>query len=118
ILLTWTQYDQYIQQIMQINAMWKQSIDFNIIYVTLNYFEKDVNETFELLSKFKKWKFQDNNKQKYKKRMNKFVKKRCCNHNINLFSIFLSETYKEVNAVEYATVQTVNNCLPFVKKNK
>ncbi|ETO34965.1 hypothetical protein RFI_02109, partial [Reticulomyxa filosa] len=121
ILLTWVLYDQYIQQIMAISAMWRwsHSIDLNLIYVALAYnCEGDINQTFELLFEFEQWKFQDKNKQKYKKKINKFVKKRCCNHNINLFCMYLSEKYKGRTAVGHAKTCTVYNGLPFVKKDQ
>ncbi|ETO35659.1 hypothetical protein RFI_01404 [Reticulomyxa filosa] len=53
-----------------------------------------------------------------KKRIKAFKKKRCCNHNINLFCIFLSEKYKGQTAREYAILITVNNGLPFIDKDK
>ncbi|ETO07142.1 hypothetical protein RFI_30250 [Reticulomyxa filosa] len=37
ILLTSIQYDQYIQQIMQISTMWNRSIDLNLIYIALDH---------------------------------------------------------------------------------
>ncbi|ETO03396.1 hypothetical protein RFI_34014, partial [Reticulomyxa filosa] len=72
----------------------------------------------ELLFEFEQWKFQENNQQTYKKRMNKFLKKRCCNHNINLFFMFLSERYKGRTAVQNAALNIVNDGLPFVEKDK
>ncbi|ETN98082.1 hypothetical protein RFI_39440 [Reticulomyxa filosa] len=71
----------------------------------------------QLLTVFEQWKLQDNNEQKYKARMNEFLKKRCCNHNINLFCMFICQASKK-EAVEIATLETVTNCLPFVEKNK
>ncbi|ETO10307.1 hypothetical protein RFI_27070, partial [Reticulomyxa filosa] len=119
ILLTWTPYDQCIQQIIQISAIWNHKIDFNLIYVALSYeCEGDIKKTFELLSEFEKWKFRDNNQQKYKEKENEFVNKRCCNHNVNLFCIFLSDKYKGQTAVEHAKINTIQNCLPFTKKDK
>ncbi|ETO00086.1 hypothetical protein RFI_37373 [Reticulomyxa filosa] len=117
ILLTWAKYDQYIQQTMQISAMWNHQIDANLIYIALNWCKKNVNLTIELLFKFEQWKFRDNNEQNYKKRINEFLEKRCCNHNINLFYIFLSEIYKGRTAIELAILTTAYNGLPFVKKN-
>ncbi|ETO00802.1 hypothetical protein RFI_36638, partial [Reticulomyxa filosa] len=72
----------------------------------------------ELLFEFEQWKFQDNNQQMYKKRMSEFLKKRCCNHNINLFFMFLSEKDKGRTAFEHATLNTVYYGLPFVEKDK
>ncbi|ETO02396.1 hypothetical protein RFI_35040, partial [Reticulomyxa filosa] len=106
----------YIQQTMQISAMWSHSIDLNLIYVALDYWCKgDINETFGLLFEFGQWKIQNNNEQKYKKRMNDFLERRCCNHNINLFFMFLSETDKNRTAVERAALCTVFG-LPFVNQ--
>ncbi|ETO02626.1 hypothetical protein RFI_34792 [Reticulomyxa filosa] len=114
ILLTWVQYDQYIQQTMQISVMWNHSIDFNLIYVALEHVCKgDINKTFKLLIAFEQWKFRYN-----KKRMNKFLKRRCCNHNVNLFCIFLSEKYKKRKAIEHAKLNIVNNGLPFVAQDR
>ncbi|ETO15238.1 hypothetical protein RFI_22126, partial [Reticulomyxa filosa] len=105
----------YIQQIMQISAMWNHSIDLNLVYVALNDWCKgNINETMELLFKFGQWKCQDNNKQKYKNRINEFLEKRCCNHNINLFCMFLSEKYKKI-AVEGAHINETKYA-KFIKK--
>ncbi|ETN97311.1 hypothetical protein RFI_40220, partial [Reticulomyxa filosa] len=90
----------------------------NIIYVALDYACKEnINEAFELLFEFEKWKFRDNNEQNYKKRINEFLEKRCCNHNVNLFCIFLSESYKRTE-IEHATLNIVNSGLPFVEKDR
>ncbi|ETN98623.1 hypothetical protein RFI_38869 [Reticulomyxa filosa] len=119
ILLTWVQYDQYIKQTMQISAMWDHKIDFNLIYVALNYYcEGDVNLAIQLLFAFEQWKFRNNNKRDYKKRINEFLEKRCCNHNVNLFCIFVSKIDKEQTAIENAVLNIVHNGLPFVKKDK
>ncbi|ETO01863.1 hypothetical protein RFI_35576 [Reticulomyxa filosa] len=115
ILLTWVTYDRYIQQIMQISAIWNHQIDANLIYVALLY-SQDINKAIWLLHEFKKWKFRYDNKQNYKKKINKFLKRRCCNHNINLFFIFFSNDIS--NGIKLATVTTVDICLPFVKKDK
>ncbi|ETN98304.1 hypothetical protein RFI_39206, partial [Reticulomyxa filosa] len=89
------------------------------IYVALNYWcEGNINQTFELLFEFEQWKFRDNNEQNYKKRINDFLERRCCNHNINLFCMFLSERYKKRTAVERAASYTVNDGLPFVNNGK
>ncbi|ETN97505.1 hypothetical protein RFI_40024, partial [Reticulomyxa filosa] len=109
----------YIQQTMQISAMWDHQIDLNLIYVALDYwYERDTNEIFGLLFEFGQWKIQNNNEQKYKKRMNDFLERRCCNHSINLFCMFLSERYKNRTAVERAASYTINNGLPFVNNGK
>ncbi|ETO03051.1 hypothetical protein RFI_34360 [Reticulomyxa filosa] len=118
-LLTWVVYDQYIQQTMQLSAMWNHEIDANLIYALLSYLCKgDVNKTNMLLFVFEQWRFQDNNEQKYKDIINTFLKRRCCNHNINLFCMFFSEIDKGRTAIEHATLTTINNGLPFVSKNK
>ncbi|ETO02206.1 hypothetical protein RFI_35230 [Reticulomyxa filosa] len=97
--------------------MWNHSIDFNLIYVALNYvYNGDINKTLRLLTVFEQWKYQDN-KQKYKERMHEFLERRCCNHNVNLFCMFLSEILKKGN-VKYAIINTVINGLPFVDKDK
>ncbi|ETO01990.1 hypothetical protein RFI_35449 [Reticulomyxa filosa] len=119
ILLTWVQYDQYIQQTMQISAMWNHQIDANLIYVALRYSCKgNINETFEVLFEFEQWKFRNDNEQNYKKRIDEFLKGRCCNHNVNLFCVLLSEKYKMQTAIQHAKINTIYNCLPFVVKNK
>ncbi|ETO01982.1 hypothetical protein RFI_35457, partial [Reticulomyxa filosa] len=108
----------YIQQTMQISAMLNHRIDLNLIYVALNdCCQGNINKTTKLLFKFEQWKFQDNNEQKYKKRVNEFLERRCCNHNINYFCMFLSEKCK-AHAVTGATINTIINNLPFVKKDK
>ncbi|ETN98405.1 hypothetical protein RFI_39095, partial [Reticulomyxa filosa] len=109
----------YIQQTMQISEMWNHSIDFNLIYVALDHWcEGDINKTFELLFKFEQWKFRNNNEQNYKKRKDEFLEGRCCNHDVNLFCIFLSKKNTRRKAIECAKINTINNCLPFVAKDK
>ncbi|ETO00798.1 hypothetical protein RFI_36642 [Reticulomyxa filosa] len=100
--------------------MWNHQIDLNLIYVAILYCAKDVNLIMQLLSAFKQWKFRDNNEQKYKNKMNIFLERRCCNHNINLFFIFVCEIaiYKRKKAIEIATSETVHDGLPFVEKDK
>ncbi|ETO01047.1 hypothetical protein RFI_36393 [Reticulomyxa filosa] len=97
--------------------MWNHQIDANLIYVALDCCGKDVNLTIQLLFAFEQWKFQNNNEQNYKKRINKFLKKRCCNHNINLFIMFYCKN-KTVDPIKVSTVLTVNDCLPFKKLAK
>ncbi|ETN97396.1 hypothetical protein RFI_40133 [Reticulomyxa filosa] len=103
---------------MQISAMWNHSIDLSLIYVAFNYYcEKDVNQTSELLLEFEQWKCQ-NNEQKYKEIMDEFVKKRCCNYQINLFCIFLAKK-KRLRYTHIETTATVTQKgLPFVEKDK
>ncbi|ETN99599.1 hypothetical protein RFI_37871 [Reticulomyxa filosa] len=102
---------------MQISAMWNHSIDLNIIYAALIGCEKNVNLTIQLLFKFEQWKFQNSNKQNYKKRMNEFLEKRCCNHNVNLFNMFYVKE-KTVDAIKWSAFVTAIDGLPFVKKDK
>ncbi|ETN97880.1 hypothetical protein RFI_39646 [Reticulomyxa filosa] len=116
ILLTWVKYDQYIQQTMQISAMRNHEIDLNLIYIAISAC-RDINKTFELLLEFDIWKHQNNNEQKYEKKINEFKNKRCCNRSVNLFCMFFSEKYKTY-AIEGATAYTVNDGLPFIKKDK
>ncbi|ETN99355.1 hypothetical protein RFI_38126 [Reticulomyxa filosa] len=98
--------------------MWNHQVDLNLIYIVIRGAE-DVNLAMQLLTAFEQWKLQDNNKQKYKARTNEFLKRRCCNHNINLFCIFICEkALKESSAIEVAISETVNDCLPFVEKDK
>ncbi|ETO02384.1 hypothetical protein RFI_35052, partial [Reticulomyxa filosa] len=109
----------YIQQTMQISAMWNHRIDANLVHIALDYCcNGDINKTLVLLLEFEQWKRQDNNEQKYKKRINEFLEKRCCNHNVNLFCMFRSEIYKGSTSIERAATYTVNNGLPFVEKDK
>ncbi|ETO08741.1 hypothetical protein RFI_28646, partial [Reticulomyxa filosa] len=121
ILLTWTKYDQFIQQTMQISAMWNHSIDLNIIFIGLNYqCNGDVDEVMELMSDFKEWKEQESNVKKYKLMINEFVEHRCCNHYINLFCLFLEKSFhnKNCNAVEFAKIVTLSNGLPYDSRDK
>ncbi|ETO09855.1 hypothetical protein RFI_27520 [Reticulomyxa filosa] len=109
ILLTWVRYDQFIQQTMHISAMWNHSIDLNVIYIALRWFKQDVNKIMGLLFEFEDWKSKHNNEQIYKDRVNEFMERRCCNHNVNLFFMFLSM---------WTCDSTVHNGLPFVEKDK
>ncbi|ETN99380.1 hypothetical protein RFI_38101 [Reticulomyxa filosa] len=78
-----------------------------------------MKKALSLLFEFEKWKLEDNNEQKYKMRMNEFIKRRCCNNNVNLFCIFCSEKDITVRGdIEDAVITTVNNGLPFVEKDK
>ncbi|ETN98618.1 hypothetical protein RFI_38874 [Reticulomyxa filosa] len=135
ILLTWVKYDQYIQQIMQISAMWNHSIDFNLIYAILNETQGKIDQNIEFLSMFETWKLQSNNTEKYKNKKKKFIERRCCNHQINFFCIFVSEKkFSSRTPIENAKLlpnyiltnkviinqfgQTIKNKLKFTKKNK
>ncbi|ETO27414.1 hypothetical protein RFI_09717 [Reticulomyxa filosa] len=64
ILLTWTRYDQYIEQIMKISAILNHAIAPNIIYAALLEGKITLN-----------------------KKKKEFIERRCCNCNINLFLI-------------------------------
>ncbi|ETO02669.1 hypothetical protein RFI_34749 [Reticulomyxa filosa] len=104
---------------MQISAMWNHQIDLNLIYLILNDTQGKIDLTIACLSTFETWKLQSNNIKKYEKNKKEFIEKRCCNDDINLLSIFASE--KRVHrgtAIEMAVNHTVNNGMPFVKKNK
>ncbi|ETO36316.1 hypothetical protein RFI_00746, partial [Reticulomyxa filosa] len=120
ILLTWVKYDQYIQQTMQISAIWCYFIDLNLVYVALDYCCRgDIRKTIALLFEFEEWKSRDNNEQKYKKEINKFTESRCYNHNVNLFYMFLveRESLKIQNTMNKLILSTVNNGLPFIEKD-
>ncbi|ETO36996.1 hypothetical protein RFI_00065 [Reticulomyxa filosa] len=120
ILLTWTEYDEYLQQTMEISAIWGHCIDLNLIYVLAKHNQDDINEIHEYLSDFCTWKEQKYNDKKYEEKMKEFVKLRCCNDNINLFWLFLFEKVSrgEQVAFECAIVDTVIYGLPFVEKDK
>ncbi|ETN99520.1 hypothetical protein RFI_37950 [Reticulomyxa filosa] len=98
--------------------MWNHQIDLNLIYVILNHCRKDVNLAIQVLFAFEQWKFRNNNEQNYKKRVNEFLERRCCNHNVNLFFIFVSQIDKEQTATERATLDIDCYGLPFVEKDK
>ncbi|ETN99800.1 hypothetical protein RFI_37667 [Reticulomyxa filosa] len=118
ILLTWVTYDQYIQQTMQISAMWNHSIDLNLIYSILDFTQGKIDQIVECLSMFEAWKLQQNNIKKYEKKKKEFIERRCCNHQINLFCIFAAEKEFLISTpIENAILATVNNGLPFVKKD-
>ncbi|ETO15459.1 hypothetical protein RFI_21907 [Reticulomyxa filosa] len=117
ILLTWTEYDKFIQQAMQISAIWNYSIDLNIIYLLLKSSKGSIDKKVQLLFEFEEWKLKNSNEQKYIKKINEFVERRCCNHSVNLFFMFLHEN--EINeAFESAQIFTVRKGLPFVEKDK
>ncbi|ETN97883.1 hypothetical protein RFI_39643, partial [Reticulomyxa filosa] len=109
----------YIQQTMQINAMWSHSIDLNLICIILRIAQGEIDQIIEYLSIFETWKLQPNNIKKYEKNKKEFIKRRCCNHDINLFSIFLEEKGAiRLTSIEFAAVCTVNDGMPFVEKDK
>ncbi|ETO01574.1 hypothetical protein RFI_35866 [Reticulomyxa filosa] len=99
--------------------MWNHSIDFNLIFTILKIAQRKIDKTIALLSIFETWKLQSNNIKKYEKNKKEFIEKRCCNHDINLLSIFLKE--KEVirhASIEFAKAYTINDGIPFVEKDK
>ncbi|ETO01510.1 hypothetical protein RFI_35930 [Reticulomyxa filosa] len=115
ILLTWTRYDQYVQQTMQISEMWNHTIDPNIIYKIL--LEGGITLINYYLSFFESWRKQSNNKKKYEEKKKEFMERRCCNCNINLFLMFTAEIApQEYTSIELAAIYTIHNGLPFVEK--
>ncbi|ETO35303.1 hypothetical protein RFI_01760, partial [Reticulomyxa filosa] len=120
ILLTWTRYDQFIQQTMSISKMWSHSIDLNLIYIVLASVQGNIELTMECLSLIEEWRNETKNKMKYEEKKKEFMERRCCNHHINLFSIFLVEKglpgYN--TSIEFAAIMTVKDGLPFVEKDK
>ncbi|ETO02512.1 hypothetical protein RFI_34919 [Reticulomyxa filosa] len=99
--------------------MWNHSIDFNLICTILQHVKGEINQIIKCLSIFETWKLQSDNIKKYEKNKKEFVERRCCNHQINLFYIFAAEKgLFSGTAIENAIMPTVNNGLPFVKKNK
>ncbi|ETO09952.1 hypothetical protein RFI_27425, partial [Reticulomyxa filosa] len=110
LLLTWVKYDEFINQTLEISSIWNYRIDLNLIYVALYYYcKRDIDKTYSLLFEFEEWKSKDNNKQKYKVRMDKFRERRCCNDHVNLFCR---------SDIEDSVINIVNNGLPFVEKDK
>ncbi|ETO02816.1 hypothetical protein RFI_34597 [Reticulomyxa filosa] len=115
ILLTWSRYDQYIEQTMKISAMWDHTIDANIIYTIL--LEGGITLVNLYLSFFELWRMQPNNKKKYEEKKKEFMERRCCNCNINLFLMFTAEiAHQDYTSIELAAIYTIRNGLPFVKK--
>ncbi|ETO08637.1 hypothetical protein RFI_28752 [Reticulomyxa filosa] len=118
ILLTWAVYDQFIDKILQISAIWNHSIDLNLIYLILHRCcSGNINETHDIMSTFQEWMANENNGQKYKARMDQFLERRCCNHYVNLIFIFLEESGKHT-AIEIAGKCTITHGLPFVENDK
>ncbi|ETO05156.1 hypothetical protein RFI_32237 [Reticulomyxa filosa] len=105
ILLTWGRYDQYIQQTMYISKIWNHFIDLNLIYIILLFAEGDI--------------ILKNNKRKYEEIKNEFIKRRCYNDYINLFSIFAVKIKNiRYTPIEFTTKHTIMIGLPFVEKDK
>ncbi|ETO01341.1 hypothetical protein RFI_36097 [Reticulomyxa filosa] len=120
ILLTWTEYDEYIQQTMQISATWNHTIDLNVIYFVLKYCTKEnIYHANKVLLEFEQWKSRDNKEQKYKERIKEFLERRCCNHGINLLFIFLEEKRELLShtALELIPFFTIKVGFPFVKND-
>ncbi|ETO01493.1 hypothetical protein RFI_35947 [Reticulomyxa filosa] len=104
---------------MQISAIWNHSIDLNLICKILQSTQGEIDQTIAYLSIFETWKLQSNNIKKYEKNKKEFIERRCCNHDINLFSVFLEE--KEAigcTAIEFAAAFTMHDGMPFVEKDK
>ncbi|ETO08227.1 hypothetical protein RFI_29162, partial [Reticulomyxa filosa] len=119
ILLTWDVYDKYIQQALEISAMWNNAIDLNLIYIGL-FLEKKITLSIKWLSEFEKWKVQNNNAEIYKLTMHKFYQRRCCNDSLNLFTLFLEDIFKCTTPSLFDIVirYTADIGLPFVEKDK
>ncbi|ETO23053.1 hypothetical protein RFI_14130 [Reticulomyxa filosa] len=119
ILLTWAEYDRFLQQVFQINSTWGRAFNLNIIYLIFTIFGSDIENAVALLSFFKEWSAQSTNTQMYKEKRGEFMKKRCCDDNVNLFCYFLLEENflpknQDWTSIQFATKFTVNNGLPFV----
>ncbi|ETN98804.1 hypothetical protein RFI_38683 [Reticulomyxa filosa] len=98
--------------------MWNHQIDANLINAILGCTQRKVDETIKWLSVFETWKLQPNNLKKYEEKKKEFIERRCCNHQINLFCIFAAEKeFLRRTPIENATMATVNNGLPFAKKD-
>ncbi|ETN97611.1 hypothetical protein RFI_39918 [Reticulomyxa filosa] len=98
--------------------MWNHQIDLNLIYAILDGNQGKINQAIEFLSMFETWKLQPNNIKEYEKKKKEFIERRCCNHQINLFCIFVTEKgFLSSTPFENAISFTVNNGLPFVKKD-
>ncbi|ETO31225.1 hypothetical protein RFI_05898 [Reticulomyxa filosa] len=101
--------------------MWSHSIDLNIIYILLIEAQNSM-EIHQFLDGFRLAK--DSIKQRYNKIMKEFMEHRCCNHDINLFFIYLEQVLnflflkKQYDAVKLALSYVVYNGLPFVQKDK
>ncbi|ETO35302.1 hypothetical protein RFI_01761, partial [Reticulomyxa filosa] len=109
----------YIQQTMQISAMWNHKIDFNLIFTILQSTQGEIDQTIKYLSIFETWKLQPNNIKGYEKKKKEFIERRCRNHNINLFSIFFAEKgFIKHTSIEFAAIYTANNGVPFAEKDK
>ncbi|ETN98281.1 hypothetical protein RFI_39226, partial [Reticulomyxa filosa] len=146
ILLTWTEYDKYITQVISFSSMFN-SIDLNIIYVLLCESGDSMASIYIFLLGFQLCR--DENIQKYNERKKEFTDHRCCNEGINLFFIHcnravqdyitksaISDTAQDYiiksaisdtahcnpfiqdDIIKPAISYTVHNGLPFVEKDK
>ncbi|ETO07197.1 G-protein beta WD-40 repeats containing protein [Reticulomyxa filosa] len=120
ILLTSATHNQFIQPIEHISNILDYPTDFNLIYLASKILDGNVSQVISVLSRFEKWKMEDANKEKYKQQMNEFVKRRCCNHEVNLLYMFLFEQdyLKGQTALQASILSTVINGLPFIDKDK
>ncbi|ETO27435.1 hypothetical protein RFI_09697 [Reticulomyxa filosa] len=119
ILLTWTKYDQFIQQAIQIRAIWSHSIDLNLIYVVLKGIQGNMDQKNTMLFAFDEWRKQDSNQMEYKQSRTEFLQRRCSNPHINLFCMYLFKIGALTRtAVKQAAIWTINDGLPFVDNDK
>ncbi|ETO01220.1 hypothetical protein RFI_36219 [Reticulomyxa filosa] len=118
ILLTWTYYDNLIRSVMRVSTVLNHSLDLNLISMVLIN-QKSINAATLLLSSFEKWKKENNNEERYIQKMHEFVKQRCCNHQINMFCIFIRERAKlSQDIFTLAITHNIINGLPFTEKDK
>ncbi|ETO07217.1 hypothetical protein RFI_30177 [Reticulomyxa filosa] len=119
ILLTSRVYDRVIRPAMKICTLWNYSIDINLVGLLLRIIRSTSVVTSMLLS-FDEWKRENNKEEQYTEKIDTFVKRRCCNHQINMFSIFFAEKmlYDEQKIMKLVTVYTVIIGLPFVEADK
>ncbi|ETO07578.1 hypothetical protein RFI_29813 [Reticulomyxa filosa] len=75
ILLTWTIFDDFVKQTLQISAIWDHSIDLNLIFFGLYHIQGGIDDIVGLLSDFEQWKEQDDNENKYSKVKHRFEQK-------------------------------------------
>ncbi|ETO06899.1 hypothetical protein RFI_30493 [Reticulomyxa filosa] len=121
ILLTSAEYNHFIERSIHVSAILDYTVDLNVIYVILNYGRIDDNGTTNVLFEFQEWKHQKDNLIKYEEKRKQFMESRCCNHHLNLFCIFLSETNlfgMKKTDIQLAIMFTVTFGLPFVEKDK
>ncbi|ETO11525.1 hypothetical protein RFI_25851, partial [Reticulomyxa filosa] len=118
ILLTWKYYDAFIRSVMRVSTVLNHSLDLNLINMVLIN-QGSINNATLLLSSFEKWKKENNNEERYIQKINEFVKQRCCNHQINMFCIFIRERAKlSQDIFTLAITHNIINGLPFTEKDK